>query len=497
MIKKILMVLTAAVVVIGVSGYATYKYQNREHGPNLYEYYLSQDTVPEGKTGVFMVGLGTTEDFDPSWWHNIFDHVMHVRVPWPFRISAMADRGVALLDPNKYYALERFEPTSLVDRYGSDRDIDGTPYIDRYRAGEVIWVEPMKSRHLSPGHWEYTGRPDGLPTGAARTANSARLWYYENGTKQKKIPHEYQARRVRELAFSQLAENYPDVPYIYADTMDPFLWRKKLNAMLDEGVETLVLASPMVMYSDYEDFKNGFLHTWEMIEEWEAEHQRPIKVVIAPPMGYFKSIRDGLILRMRDKLDTLPAGSDVKMVWSIHGMPWASFPNESWLKMAPKYRDVLAEESRQVLEEEYDFGRIEVAVSQDHFADHYWNPDGVWLSTNKAFLDGVEDDYDYVINLPIEFYTENTDTMFTHAMANFETFPGYSPTDQIDYPDWDEPYVNNFVIDGTELSYNGVLTGDRYRPYVAGALYASFDSVLSQHSSAGQLQAASTSKKEE
>ena len=29
-------------------------------------------------------------------------------------------------------------------------------------------------------------------------------------------------------------------------------------------------------------------------------------------------------------------------------------------------------------------------------------------------------DYDYVVNVPIEFFAENTDTMFYHAMANFE-----------------------------------------------------------------------------
>ena len=52
----------------------------------------------------------------------------------------------------------------------------------------------------------------------------------------------------------------------------------------------------------------------------------------------------------------------------------------------------------------YDFGRTEVVLSQDHFADPINNPHGRYLSTNQAFWDGIRARYDYVINLPIEFF---------------------------------------------------------------------------------------------
>ena len=196
-------------------------------------------------------------------------------------------------------------------------------------------------------------------------------------------------------------------------------------------------------------------------------------------MGYQKAMRDGYQLILKDKLDTLPAGADVKMVWSIHGMPWLAMPNESWLKIGPEYEDTMVAEAEAILES-YDFGRTEVVVSQDHFADHYWDPDGLSLSTNKAYLDGVEDGYDYVLNIPIEFYNENTDTLFYHAMVNYENFPGYSIYDTIDYPDWDVPYTKHFVIDDTDIHYLGIPTGDRYRPYVAQAMFDSLDSILSR-----------------
>jgi hypothetical protein len=184
------------------------------------------------------------------------------------------------------------------------------------------------------------------------------------------------------------------------------------------------------------------------------------------------------LLILKDKLDTLPAGIDVKMVWSIHGMPWARVPNESWLKMAPRYKAAMKLAAEELLAQ-YDFGRTEVVISQDHFADHYWNPDGEVLSTNQAYLDGVEDGYDHVLSIPIEFYNENTDTLYTHAMANYEGFPGFDVYNTIDYPDWDTPYTSHFEIDGTQIDYLGIPTGDRYRPYVAQALYDSIDSVMS------------------
>jgi hypothetical protein len=90
----------------------------------------------------------------------------------------------------------------------------------------------------------------------------------------------------------------------------------------------------------------------------------------------------------------------------------------------------------------------------------------------------VEAGYDYVLSIPLEFYNENTDTMFTHAMTNFENFPGYNVYNEIDYPDWDQPYTSHYVIDDTEIFYLGVPAGDRYRPYVAQAIFDSLDAVL-------------------
>ncbi|MDP7041690.1 MAG: hypothetical protein QGF91_03455, partial [Gammaproteobacteria bacterium] len=91
---------------------------------------------------------------------------------------------------------------------------------------------------------------------------------------------------------------------------------------------------------------------------------------------------------------------------------------------------------------------------------------------------------DYVKSIPIEFYNENTDTLFSHAMSNYENFPGFDVYNEIDYPDWEKPYTSHFEIDGTQIDYLGIPTGDRYRPYIAEALFNTFDAILSQRAGA-------------
>jgi uncharacterized protein YxeA len=80
--KKILI----GLVVIVVAGYAGFTYmakqQNARPTPDLYyDYYKVHDTTPEGKVGVFMAGLETGEDYEPEWWKNIYDHILHANIP--------------------------------------------------------------------------------------------------------------------------------------------------------------------------------------------------------------------------------------------------------------------------------------------------------------------------------------------------------------------------------------------------------------------------------
>jgi len=260
--------------------------------------------------------------------------------------------------------------------------------------------------------------------------------------------------------------------------------KAKLWELLDAGCETIVLSAPMAIYSHFEEFNSSFYHSMEYIEEWEKNHPgKKIKVIMAPPMGEFKPMRQAFLEMLKDRLDTLPEGADVKVAVTVHGMPWDHFKWEAWLELAPTYRDKLHDEVKELLKN-YNFGRTQTVICQDEFADPVWDKEKKYLSTNQAYWDGTNDGYDYVIGLPIEFFCENSDTLFHHALKNYHGFDEYNAYDMIDYPDWSVPYVQTMTQGKTKVIYNGVPVG-KYKPYVIDALYESIDSVMAQGDKGG------------
>lgn len=488
LIKAVAVTLVVAVLVVGGGGYATFKYMNRTPPqlvePNYFRIYKEQlaseeAMTPEGNVAIFMSGLIMPENFRIPDFHNLALKSSQY-IPWPIRSRAMADPGVILLDTERFYEFEEFEPVNLVDAYGSSMDVDGTPWVERYHNGELRWVDPSSTQHLDHGYFLYEGRKGGMPGPAQKLVNKARVFYYGKGKgfMNGKVPHEAGNWAIVEAALKKLNAKYGDVPYRWVTAEDFHIAREAMFELLDGGAETIVLAAPRPLYSHHEEFNGSIKHAMHYIHEWEEVNGKKIKTIITQNLANFPVIRETYASMLRDRLDQLPKGSDVKIVASVHGMAWDLVPNEAWIELAPDYIDPVMAKLNSVVAE-YDFGRTEVVQSQDHFADPYNNPNGTYLSTNKAFWDGVEDDYDYVINLPIEFFAENTDTMFSHAMFNYEGFPGFNIYDPVDYSDWTVPYTRTFDIEGTKIIYNGLPVGKYNKPIVE-AFYQAIDDVLSR-----------------
>ena len=481
-LKRLLVIVVALVVVVVVSGYAMFKYKNRTApqlvAPNYYEYYKNQDAKPEGRVGVFVSHLVMPEDMRLPDFHNLALKTKQY-IPWPFKEAFDDDRGVVLLDTERFYEFEEFTPNELVDPYGNDADIDGVKYADKYLTGGVVWVPPRENFHLDHGYFLLTGHGGGMPSVSGKLINKANVYYYGKGMKGGKIPHESGNRMLVSTAMAKLEAKYGDIPWRWVTAEDFGKARAAMYSLLDEGVDTVILAAPRPIYSHHEEFNGSIKHAVHYIHEWEAENPgKHIKYIISPQIGDFNVIRETWVNMLRDRLDKLPTGSDVKVVMSVHGMAWDRVPDEAWITLAPNYRDGTMEELEKLVAT-YEFGRTEVVLSQDHFADKYNNPNGTYLSTNTAFWDGINDDYDYVINVPIEFFFENTDTMFSHAMYNFEDFPEFDRYQQIEYPDWSVPYTREFIVDGTHVIFNG-LPAKQYSGPIIEAFVQALDSVISQ-----------------
>lgn len=471
----ILIVLVLGIVFL----FGLYKYKNRPLKPDYFEIYKTQDNVPEGKVGVFATALIMPTDHSHAFFHNIVYKIFNKVVPWPFRLFAFMDKGVALVDPEHVHAREEFTPKRLLDAFGNERDFDGFPYIEKYKEGLVVWQPPSGRIYLDNGYFLYKGRKGGEPSLAGKLSCKSNHYYYGNGVVQKKLPHWEETFKVINSAFDRLGKKYDNIEFRSETNLFHYESRQKLFELLNAGCDTIVLAAPMGIYSHFEEFDGGFRHSFEHIEEWERLNPgKKIKVIMAPQMGDFQPLRQAFLDMLKDRFDTLPEGADVTVAVTVHGMPWDYFDYEAWLKLAPAYRDKLHEEVKELLKQ-YKFGRTNAVICQDEFADPIWDPNEKYLGTNRAYWTAIKDGYDYVIGLPIEFFAENSDTLMHHALKNYQNFDQYNIEEPIDYPDWSVPYTREFVQGKTRVIYNGVPVG-KYQKHVIEALYQSIDSVLSR-----------------
>ena len=163
-IVKFLKIPLLITVIIVIGFYGVYKYKNKRVSPDYYEVYKTQDTTPKGKVGVFVVSLIMTETMDDEFFYNITLKIFNTIIPWPFRLFSIMDKGIALLDPVKYHEHHEFTPTKLIDPAGNDRDANGTPYIEHYKNGKVVWTPPSKRIYLDLGYFLYTGKKGGMPS---------------------------------------------------------------------------------------------------------------------------------------------------------------------------------------------------------------------------------------------------------------------------------------------------------------------------------------------
>jgi len=487
MMRKMLRVLTVAVaaaLALGIAGFGVFKYQNRTPPqlaePNYFAYYKAQDTRPEGRVGVFISHLIQPEELRPEDYYVLTQKSLQY-IPWPIRYIVNRDRGVVLMDAERYYEFEEFTPTRLIDHLGRDTDYDGVPYADKYRTGEVVWSPPSASSYLGQGYFLLPGRKAGLPASAARLITKCQVFYYApgKGFMDGRIPHEAGNRIIAQEAMQRVHQKYGDIPWAWVTAENLGMARKAMRGLLETGVDTVLLAVPRPIYSHHEEFNSSIKHAMHYIHDWEKENGKRIKVIITPQLGDMAVTRSAYAQMLKDRLDTFSPEHSVKVVASTHGMPWDQVPHEAWLELSPAYLGPIERELRELLES-YGFARHELVMSQENFADPINDPENNYLSTNEAYWDGIRAGFDYIVNVPLSFFAENTDTAFGHAMVNFHGFDNYSLYDPIDYPDWSQPLVREYVQDGTRVIYNGTPVG-RYRGPIVEAFFQAMDSVLSRH----------------
>ena len=221
---KVLKWVLILLIIIAGAGYGIiYNIKISRSSLTILKSIKSRTPPRSGKVGVFVTTLIMPEELSYPFFYNVTFKIFNTIVPWPFRNFVQKDSGVALLDPVKYHEHHEFQPTKLVDPFGNDRDLDGTPYVEKYKQGMVKWMPPSNMIYLDHGYFLYTGRTGGMPSIAGKVMNKARIWYYGKGLGSTKLPHWQQTFAVIDGAMDRIKQKYPDVQWqaetsmLYAD----------------------------------------------------------------------------------------------------------------------------------------------------------------------------------------------------------------------------------------------------------------------------------------
>jgi hypothetical protein len=423
--------------------------------------YETQTDKPTGRVGVAVVALAMPEQYDHVFFENFLDKLFTGPIPWPINVLAGADAGIVLADPNNPMPAVDFKPTELRDMWGRTSDIDGVPWVEKFKKGEVRFVRPGTSVADDYGFFLFPQRKGGIRTPTAKLLIKARYVMYArqpNGY----LPHYSQTIAMAQAAADAMKQRHNLVAGEVVEAFDPYKMDRAVRRILDAGVDTIVLSSVQPIYSDFEELRGSYSKVHKVIEAWQKENpNKPVKVLIAP---YMASTDSYDTLWVNHLLATTPQApepgkSTAHVILSLHGLPTSLIKSDSWNGYATSVVARISPRLEAAMKTK-GYANVKVVRASEGFADPPEDNQNQLLSVREAFDQAIKEGVDVAAALPLEFMAENTDMLYTHASIMFSGMPGYTkyqgPPANVD---WNKPYVRQFQVGKTAVIYTGAPGG--------------------------------------
>jgi hypothetical protein len=418
------------------------------------------DTRIEGKAGVVVVALMQPERFDQRFYSNFVDKIFTQVIPWPINVLAGADSGIVLVDPDKPYQQQRYVPKRLIDIWGREADLDGVPWVEKFRNGELRWEKPSTTVPHDFGFYLYPARKQGMRTAAAKTVIKARAIYYPE-LPGGYMPHYSQTLAMTRGALDAVKARHPVVASEVIDAFDPHSKEQAINRVLDAGIDTLVVASAQPIYSDFEELSGSFVSVHKTVEAWRKRNGgKRIKIVIPPYMASQQSF-DRLVLDnfARSVPQASAPGQAAMGILTLHGLPVSLLGSDSWTGRVTEIAKRLVPQAEAILRAK-GYARAEVHLAPEGFGDALEDPDNKQTSVHELYRRAERQGFAVAVASPLEFMAENSDSLFAHSALMFDGFPSYRtymgpPPDT----DWAQPYVRRFQLGKTTAIYGGAPGG--------------------------------------
>ncbi len=418
------------------------------------------DAVARGRTGVLVVALLQPSTFETGFTENFIRKLFEVAVPWPVNRLAARDRGVALIDPSRPDATKPFAPRLLMAFDGRTVDWDGIPFVEKHRRGMVEWVPPSRTVAGDIGTFLYRGRHGGAPSPAQRAMLKARALYYP------RLPGGYLPQRDQTLAMiaaarADLARHPQVVDVAVLDAFAPLAAERALEALLDRGLDTLVIASALPIHSAFEEYRGAYPRVKRQVDRWAARTGRPApRLLFAPQMADLPDYARFWAAHL-ERVAPVPPSPEAAatLVITLHGLPVVQRRRDPWVTNSDRAVDVLRGPLEAAMRAR-GWRRLRTVVAQEAFADDAEDPRDRLVSVRETFAAAARRGDALAIAVPVEFLAENTDTLFLHSLLMFEGLEGYRrfqgpPADV----DWSQPLLRRFRLDRTELMFTGTPGG--------------------------------------
>ena len=421
----------------------------------------ANDTQIVGRPGLIVVALMQPETFNPKFFDNFVEKLFTQVIPWPINVLAGGDNGIVLMDPDHPYATQRFEPGRLADVWGKEADVDGIPWVEKYRRGQIRWEKPSTTTPKDTGVFLYPARKQGMRFATARAAIKARYLYYAKlpgGV----LPHYSQTLAMATGAVAEAKRRYPLVAGEVADAFDPFAKEQAVERVLNAGADTLILASAQPVYSSFEELNGSFVGVHKIVERWRKAHNgKPIKIIIPPYLATQPAYEQLMIAHFAETVPQASGpGQSAMGILSLHGLPLSLIGSDSWSGRVAELGKRLIPQAEAVLRAK-GYARVEVALGSEAFADALEDPDNKIVSVNELFKRAIMQGKAVAVAIPLEFLAENTDSLFGHEAFFMDGIPGHA-----DYQappanvDWSKPYVRLYQAGKTTIIYGGAPGGD-------------------------------------
>jgi hypothetical protein len=343
-----------------------------------------------------------------------------------------------------------------MDCFGKTEDANGRPYVEM----EYSWVEPRDDHN--PGYFLVDAKNSYIDI-IEKSAIKVCAHYYGR-MPGNKIPYVVQHEALFDEVRALLQAEFPGVPLRTAWAMYPETIEMAIEELIAEGVKTIVVGDLFPVYSNLEQFQALFP---------EIEHMvgGRAKIVYAPQTGAFATFRAAFVQIAEDEIAELPKQAKKLLVLTRHGFP--EMPGEPYFEISPSFYSNLVKETEAAL----DGTGTRVVIADTEFSADHDDPDDKRLASAEILEQALEEQYDYIVYVLVDFVSENTDTVFCARDEALEPIE-FSYDGTVPYDDFSMPFRTELTHDGTRIIVAGTPVGPKYRPMVARGIVDAVGTVL-------------------